>query len=43
LAIYFAKGFIEELGREKALQIIKKVWEKYWIDSINRRLEDMPP
>jgi hypothetical protein len=43
LAIYFAKGFIEELGREKALQIIEKAWEKYWIDNINRRLEDVPP
>ncbi len=42
LAIYFAKGFIEELGRKKALQIIEKAWEKYWIDYINRQLKDIP-
>jgi len=42
LAIYFAKEFIAELGKEKALKIIEKAWAKYGNDMWNSRLEGVP-
>jgi predicted ArsR family transcriptional regulator len=43
LAIYFAKEFINELGRDKALKVIEKAWTKYGIDYMNQRLKGTPP
>jgi len=42
LAIYFAKEFMEELGKEKALEIIEKAWAKYGADNMKSRLEGVP-
>ena len=39
LAIDLAKVLIEELGQEKALEIMEKAWIKYGTDSMHRRLE----
>ena len=43
LAIYFAKEFMKELGKEKALEIMEKAWANYQIDNWNKRLEGVPP
>ena len=43
MAIYFAKEFMEEIGKERALKIIEKAWIKFGIDRINKRLEGVPP
>jgi hypothetical protein len=43
LAIYFAKEFMGELGKEKALKIIEKAWAKYGADNLKSRLEGVPP
>ena len=42
LAIYFAKEFIEALGKERALEIIEKAWAEYGTESMNRRLQGVP-
>ena len=42
LAIDLAKVLLEELGQEKALEIMEKAWIKYGTDSMNRRLEGIP-
>lgn len=42
LAIYFAKEFMEELGKERALKRIEKAWAKYGADIMNSRLEGIP-
>jgi len=43
LAIYFAREFMEALGRDKALEIIEKAWVKYGVDNWKNRLEGVPP
>ena len=43
LAIYFAREFMEALGKEKALDIIEKAWVKYGADNWKGRLGDVPP
>jgi len=43
LAIYFAREFIAELGKEKALEIIEKAWVKYGADNWKGRLASVPP
>ena len=43
LAIYFAKEFMDVLGKEKALEIIEKAWTKYGADNWKARLGDVPP
>lgn len=42
LAILFAKAMTEELGQEKAREIILKGWAKYGADSMKSRLEGVP-
>ena len=42
LAIYFAKEFMQELGKERALEIIEKAWVKYGADNWNSRLKSVP-
>ncbi len=42
LAIYFAREFMEALGKEKALAIIEKAWIKYGADNWKGRLEGVP-
>ena len=43
LAVYFAKEFMDALGKEKALEIIEKAWVKYGADNWKGRLEGVPP
>jgi len=43
LAIYFAKEFMDELGKEKALEIIERAWIKYGADNWKGRLAGVPP
>ncbi len=43
LAIYFAKEFMDELGKEKALEIIERAWIKYGADNWKGRLAGIPP
>ncbi len=43
LALYFAEAITEELGKEKALEIILKGWAKYGAGNIKSRLEGVPP
>ena len=43
LAVYFARQLIEELGQERALEIIEKAWARYGIDNWKTRLEGVPP
>ena len=42
LAVYFAKQFIEELGKERALEIIEKAWAQYGTDNWKTKLEGVP-
>ncbi|MFC1929743.1 L-2-amino-thiazoline-4-carboxylic acid hydrolase [Chloroflexota bacterium] len=42
LAIYFAKEFINEFGRQRALEIIEKAWTKYGINRMKQRLRGAP-
>lgn len=42
LAVYFAKEMIEELGREKALDIIGKAYQKYSNDTFPEPYLDIP-
>ena len=42
VALCFAKALIEEIGKEKALEIIKKGWVNVGIKSINNRLNGVP-
>ena len=42
LAIYFAKAFMEELGKERALEIIKKAWVNFGTANMNKRLAGVP-
>ena len=42
LAIYFAKALIEEVGKERALEILKKGWSESWLDGLNRGIGDLP-
>jgi predicted ArsR family transcriptional regulator len=42
LAIYFARELLEEVGKEKALEIIEKAWAKYGADNMSGRLEGVP-
>jgi hypothetical protein len=43
LAIYFAREFIDELDKEKAPEIIERVWIKYGADNWKDRLAGIPP
>ena len=43
LAVYFAKEFISELGKARALEIIEKAWAKYQIDNWDKRFEGIHP
>ena len=43
LAIYFAREFMDELGKEKALEIIERAWIKYGADNWKGRLAGIPP
>lgn len=42
VALCFAKVLIEELGKEKALALIKKGWVKVGINNQNRRFAGVP-
>lgn len=42
LAVYFAKEMIEELGRDKALEIIGKAYQKYSNDTFSEPYLDIP-
>ena len=42
LAIYFAEGLMEEVGREKAYDILKKGWSKSWLSAFNKALGEVP-
>ena len=42
LAIYFAKEMIEELGKDKALEIIGKAYQKYSNDTFPEPYLDIP-
>ena len=42
LAVYFARQFIEELGKEKALEILGHAFEKYLEDVLSKRVEGVP-
>ncbi len=43
LALYFAREFIQEVGAERAMDVIERAWTKYGEDSMNKRLEGVPP
>ncbi len=43
LAIYFAREFIDALGKDKALEIIERAWIKYGADNWKGRLAGIPP
>jgi len=43
LAIYFAREFMDVLGKEKALAIIERAWIKYGADNWKTRLAGVPP
>ena len=42
LAAYFAKEMIEELGKEKALEIIGKAYQKYSNEHLSESYLDIP-
>lgn len=42
LAIYFAKEFMDELGKEKALEVLERAWIKYGADNWKPRLAGVP-
>jgi len=42
LAVYFAKEMIEELGKEKALEIIGRAYQKYSNDTFPLPYQDLP-
>ena len=42
VALCFAKTLIEELGKEKALDIIKKGWVKVGVNNQNNRFANVP-
>ncbi len=42
LALDFAEAMTEELGEEKAQEIIRKGWAKFGADNIRSRLEGVP-
>jgi hypothetical protein len=42
MAAYFAKQLIEELGKEKALEILSRAFEKYTESNIKKALEGVP-
>lgn len=42
LAVYFAKEMIEELGRERALEIIGKAYQKFSNDTFPEPYLDIP-
>ena len=43
LVSYFSKAIMEELGKEKALEIIFKAWSNFVTDRMNWRLQGVPP
>lgn len=43
LAIYFAKALMAEVGKERALEILKKGWSESWLSGLNRALGEVPP
>ena len=43
LAVYFARQFMAEFGKEKALEVIEKAWAQYGSDNWKARLEGVPP
>jgi len=43
LAIYFAKAFMEEVGKERALEILKKGWSESWLSGLNKALGGVTP
>ena len=42
LAVYFAKEMIEELGKEKALEIIGRAYQKFSNDTFSEPYMDIP-
>jgi hypothetical protein len=42
LAIYFAKALMEEVGKERALEILKKGWAESWLSGLNKALDGVP-
>jgi hypothetical protein len=43
LALYLSIQLIEEVGKERALEIIEKAWAQYGINNWKTRLEGIPP
>ena len=42
LAIYFAKAIMEDVGKERALEILKKGWAESWLSGVNKALSGVP-
>ena len=42
LAIYFAKAIMEDVGKERALEILKKGWSESWLNDLNKTISEVP-
>ena len=42
LAIYFAKALMNEIGKERAYDILKKGWSDAWTAGLSKALEGIP-
>ncbi|MBW1673788.1 MAG: L-2-amino-thiazoline-4-carboxylic acid hydrolase [Deltaproteobacteria bacterium] len=42
LAVYFAKALIGEVGKERALEILKKGWSESWLSGLNKAIGEVP-
>ena len=42
LAIYFAKAIMEDVGKERALEILKKGWSESWLSGLTKTLSGVP-
>ncbi|MBI4297233.1 MAG: L-2-amino-thiazoline-4-carboxylic acid hydrolase [Chloroflexi bacterium] len=42
LAAYFARAFIKEVGKKKAMKVIGQAYEEYMVDEQGRRYKDVP-
>lgn len=43
LVIYFAKALMEEVGKARGLEILKKGWSESWLNGLNKALGGVAP